>query len=76
VVKLEVATAVRQDGVRRKDGDRVDEAFQLACEGLGAGVTYSSERVIERVRRFRREYGGPATGSVRELDQRLRSALS
>jgi hypothetical protein len=52
---LEVATAACQDGTARRDSDRVDEAFRLACEALGVGVTYSSERVIERARRFRRE---------------------
>jgi hypothetical protein len=76
MIMLEVATAARQDGVNRKDSDRVDEAFRLGCEGLGIGVTYSSERVVERVRRFRREYKGPATSYVAEFDEKLRTALS
>jgi len=76
IVMIEVATAARQEGVSRKDSDRVDEAFRLACEGLGVGLTYSSERVIQRARRFRREYGGPATSYMREFDERLHSALS
>jgi transcriptional regulator with XRE-family HTH domain len=75
VVMLEVATAACQDGTARRDSDRVDEAFRLACEALGVGVTYSSERVIERARRFRREYSGPATSYVREFDGQLQTAL-
>jgi hypothetical protein len=75
VVMLEVATAARQDGVGRHDSDRIDEAFRLACEALAMGVTYSSERVIERARRFRRGYSGPATSYVREFDGQLSSAL-
>jgi hypothetical protein len=75
VVMLEVATATRQDGDSRKDSDRIDEAFRLACEAPGVGVTYSSERVIERARRFRREYTGPTTSYVREFDEQLRAAL-
>jgi transcriptional regulator with XRE-family HTH domain len=75
VVMLEVATAACQDGTARRDSDRVDEAFRLACEALGVGVSYSSERVIERARRFRRGYSGPATGYVREFDDQLRTAM-
>jgi transcriptional regulator with XRE-family HTH domain len=75
VVMLEVATAACQDGAARRDSDRVDEAFRLAVEALAVGVTYSSERVIERARRFRREYSGPATSYVREFDDQLRAAL-
>ena len=75
VVMLEVATAACQDGTARRDGDRADEAFRLACEALGVGFTYSSERVIERARRFRGEYSGPVTSYVREFDDQLRTAL-
>jgi transcriptional regulator with XRE-family HTH domain len=75
IVMLEVATAARQDGTGRKDSDRIDEAFRLACEAVGIGETYSSERVIERSRRFRREYAGPTTSYVREFDDRLRTAM-
>jgi hypothetical protein len=75
VVMLEVATAARQDGTARHDNDRIDEAFRLACEALGVGITYSSERVVERARRFRREYSGPSTSYVREFDDQLRTAL-
>jgi hypothetical protein len=72
---LEVATAACQDGTARRDSDRIDEAFRLGCEALGVGVTYSSERVIERARRFRRDYAGHATSYVREFDDQLRAAL-
>jgi len=75
VVMLEVATAARQDGTARRDNDRVDEAFRLACEALGVGLTYSSERVIERARRFRRQYSGPPTSYVREFDDQFRTVL-
>jgi transcriptional regulator with XRE-family HTH domain len=73
VIMLEVATAARQDATASRESDRVDEAFRLACEALGVGVAYSSERVIERARRFRREYRGPATSYVREFDDQLQA---
>ena len=75
VTMLEVATAACQDGAGRKESDRADEAFRLACEALRVGIDYSSERVIARARRFRRSYDGPATSYVREFDDRARSAL-
>lgn len=74
-VILEVATAACQDAVAGRDGARVDEAFRLAGEGLRLGLRYSSERVLQRCRRFRRGYTGPATQQVREFDQRLRAML-
>jgi hypothetical protein len=72
---LEVATTARQDGAARRDSDRIDESFRLACEALGVGVAYSSERIVDRARRFRRDYTGPATSYVRDFDDQLRSAL-
>ena len=75
VVMLEVATAACQAGTARHDSDRVDEAFRLTCEALEVGVTYSSERVIERARRFRRDYSGPVTSYVDEFDGQLQTAL-
>ena len=75
IVMLEVATAVRQEGISKHDSDRIDEAFRLASDALVLGMTYSSERVIERARGFRREYPGAATSCVRDFDDRLRSAL-
>ena len=72
---LEVATAARQDGMRKNDSERVDESFRLASEALGIGIAYSSERVIEKARRFRRYYAGPSSGHVRNFDEQLRSTL-
>lgn len=72
-IMLEVATAARQGGTARRDSDRIDESFRLACEALG--VAYSSERIVDRARRFGREYTGPATSYVWEFDNQLRSAL-
>jgi transcriptional regulator with XRE-family HTH domain len=74
-VMLEVATAACQDGTEQKDSERVDESFRLASEALALGVSYSSERVIDKARRFRRTYEGPATAHVRGFDERLRSTL-
>src|SRR5262249_1169190 len=71
LVLLDVATATRQDGKSSKDSDRIDQAFRLACEGLGLGLSYCSERVIVRARRFRRGYDGPATSYQREFDELL-----
>jgi hypothetical protein len=75
VIMLEVATAARQDGMRKKDSERIDESFRLASEAVGIGVHYSSERVLERARRFRRSYAGPATTYARNFDEQLRSTL-
>ncbi len=58
---LEVATAARQDGAGQRDTARIGEAFQLAAEAMGVGMMYSSERVIQRARAFRRDYDGPIT---------------
>lgn len=75
VVMLEVATAACQEGASQQDTARIDEAFQLASEALAAGTRYSSDRVIQRSRQFRRGYGGPVTAQVGEFDQQLRVAL-
>jgi hypothetical protein len=75
IIMLEVATAACQDGTRHKDTARIGEAFQLAAEALNVGMTYSSERVIQRTRTFRRSYAGPVTSEVQDLDQQLQSAL-
>jgi transcriptional regulator with XRE-family HTH domain len=75
VIMIEVATAARQDGLASRDADRIDEAFRLASEAVTVGVSYASERVIQRARRFRREYSGPDTSYVREFDDLLRAAL-
>jgi hypothetical protein len=59
----------------KKDNERIDESFRLASEALGIRIAYSSERVIEKARRFRRNYSGPRTGHVRNFDDQLRSTL-
>ena len=61
--------------MRKNDSERIDESFRLAYEALGIGIAYSSERVIEKARRFRRNYTGPSTGHVRNFDEKLRSTL-
>jgi hypothetical protein len=71
-IMLEVATAARQDGMLQKDHERIDESFRLATEALGIGIAYSSDRVIEKARRFRRDYAGPSTGWLASgVDARL-----
>jgi transcriptional regulator with XRE-family HTH domain len=75
ITMLEVATAACQDGTGKKDSDRVDESFRLACEALRVGIDYSSEKVIARARRFRRDYHGPDTSYVREFDEQASLAL-
>jgi hypothetical protein len=52
-----------------------EEAFKLADSALTIGLTYGSERVVHRVRRFRRQYTGPMTTTVREFDERLQATL-
>jgi len=75
IIMPEVATAARQDGIRQKDNERIDESFRLASEALGTGIAYSSERVIEKARRFRRNYAGLSSSHVRNFDEQLRSTL-
>jgi hypothetical protein len=53
----------------------VEELAIETCEALAVGVAYSSERIVDRARRFRREYTGPATSYVRDFDDQPRSAL-
>jgi hypothetical protein len=68
VLMIEIATAKSLAG-------EIDEAFHLADQALTVGITYSSERIIHRARRFRRAYAGPATPAVRAFDDRLRATL-
>lgn len=68
VLMTEIATA-------RCIAGEYDEAFRLAEEALKAGVSHHSERVIQRTRRFRRDYTGPLTSHVRAFDDRLRATL-
>ncbi|MEV6866615.1 helix-turn-helix transcriptional regulator [Streptosporangium subroseum] len=65
---FEIATAKSMAGHH-------DEAFHLAANALTLGVTYGSERIIQRARRFRRAYNGPANAAVRAFDERLRATL-
>jgi hypothetical protein len=76
VIMLEVATAACQDATASHDADSTDNAFRLACEAHVIGVAHNSERVINRTRRLRRTYTGPATPHVRKLDDQLRTGLS
>jgi hypothetical protein len=69
VLQVELATA-------HADAGDVDEAFRLAQEALTTGVDFGSERVIGRVRGFRRRYTGPYASCVRELDDRLASLVT
>ena len=69
-VKQSALLKVELAGAHAEAGD-VDEAFRLAHEALGIGVRFSSERVVGRVRSFRRSYRGPAADTVAELDGRL-----
>lgn len=75
IVMLEVATAACHGGTGERDTAKINEAFRLAREAVTIGMTYSSERVIQRARRFRRGYGGPTTEQVEDFDQQLRSTL-
>lgn len=75
-VMLEVATAARQAGEKERDAAQVDEAFQLGIDAVKVGMTYASERVIQRARRFRSQYFGPSTPRVREFDRQLRASIA
>jgi hypothetical protein len=75
VIMLEVATAARHQATTTRDTAQVDEAFGLAAEALATGQRYSSERVLERSRQFRRAYTGPITGRVRDFDRQLAALL-
>ncbi|MGI5208741.1 helix-turn-helix domain-containing protein [Spirillospora sp. CA-108201] len=75
-IMLEVATAVRQGAELAHDAAQADEAFRLGNDALRVGVTYASDRVIQRARGFRRQYSGPTTARVREFDRLLRATLT
>lgn len=61
-------------GVHTQAGD-VDEAFRLAGAALAIGCRYSSERIIQCARRFRRRYVGPESIHVRSFDKDLNASL-
>jgi hypothetical protein len=69
VLQVELASAHAEAG-------DVDEAFRLAHEALTTGVRFDSERVIGRVRSFRRRYRGPRASYVDDLDSRLTSLMT
>lgn len=69
VLRVELARAHAEAG-------DVDEAFRVAHEALTTGVRYESERVISRVREFRRRFPGPLAPCVASLDDRLLSLVA
>ena len=69
LLKVELASAHAEAG-------DVDEAFRLAQEALTTGVRFDSERVVGRVRSFRRRYRGPRAHCVEDLDNRLSSIVT
>lgn len=69
LLKVELASA-------HADSGDVDEAFRLASEALRTGTQFRSERVITRVRRFRRGYRGAHARVVNELDEQLTDVLT
>lgn len=69
LLKVELASAHAEAG-------DVDEAFRLAQEALTTGVRFDSERVVGRVRSFRRRYRGPQAHCVEDLDSRLSSLVT
>lgn len=79
----QAAPATKQRGVLMVEMARahiaageVDEAFRLAGDALGIGVRYGSDRLVSRVRRFRRSYRGAPARCLRELDERLADTLA
>lgn len=69
VLQVELASA-------HADAGDVDEAFRLIHKALSTGIRFQSERVIGRVRSFRRRYAGPPARCVAELDDRLLSLVT
>lgn len=69
VLMVELASA-------RADSGDIDEAFRLAGEALRTGAAFGSERIIGRVRRFRRRYQGPPAHCVSRLDDQLTAVLT
>lgn len=69
VLQVELASAHAEAG-------DVDEAFRLAHEALNTGARFESERIIGRVRAFRRRYSGARARCVTDLDDRLLSLVT
>ncbi|WP_376720714.1 helix-turn-helix domain-containing protein [Nocardiopsis alba] len=69
LLKVELASAHAEAG-------DVDEAFRLAQEALTTGMRFASERVMGRVRSFRKGYRGPHATCVEDLDNRLSTLVT
>ncbi|PSK98078.1 helix-turn-helix protein [Murinocardiopsis flavida] len=69
VLMVELASA-------RADSGDIDEAFRLAGDALRTGAAFGSERIIGRVRRFRRRYEGPSARCVSRFDDQLAAVLT
>ncbi len=69
LLKVELASA-------HADSGDVDEAFRLATEALHTATRFHSQRVITRVRRFRRGYHRAPTRTVKEFDEQLADVLT
>ncbi|WP_150243211.1 helix-turn-helix domain-containing protein [Nocardiopsis quinghaiensis] len=69
VLQVELASAHAEAG-------DVDEAFRLAREALTTGMRFESERVIGRVRAFRRRYQGSRPRCAADLDEQLLSLVT
>jgi hypothetical protein len=69
VLQVELASAHAEAG-------DVDEAFRLVQEALTTGTRFGSERIIGRVRAFRRRYSGPRARCATDLDDRLLSLVT
>lgn len=68
VLMTEVAAAEAMSG-------RYEEALYLASNALTVATTYGSERVLHRVKKFRRTYAGPSSSGLRSFDERLHATL-
>ncbi|MFD2356403.1 hypothetical protein ACFSTC_54715 [Nonomuraea ferruginea] len=55
--------------------ERYDEALYLASNALTVATTYGSERVLHRVKKFRRAYAGPSSSALRSFGERLHATL-
>ncbi|USY23282.1 helix-turn-helix transcriptional regulator [Nocardiopsis exhalans] len=74
-VKQSALLKVELASTHAEAGD-IDEAFRLAQEALTTGVRFDSERVVSRVRSFRKRYRGPRAHCVEDLDNRLSSLVT
>lgn len=75
LIALEMAETELQTATRHHATDQVDHAFSTARDALRVGVTYDSQRVIHRARRFRNTHMGPVTVAVAQFDEEMRTTL-